>query len=122
MQRALILLTFVLTVLPPWANAINESQFTQVKHTSPAFKDVIDLSQQQGHVTELRLPGLAENIQVLLSNLTGRMESKCLDCRDDLSKSLKKWDIAQAVMQSCCLSVGKHKAEEENDIYLWKSC
>lgn len=77
---------------------MHETQFTQVKHTPPAFKDVIDLSQQQGHVTELRLPGLAENIQVLPSDLTGRVESKCLDCRGDLSKSVKKWDITQAVM------------------------
>lgn len=57
---------------------------TGVKRTSPAFKDVVDLSQQQGHVAELRLPGLAEHIQVLLRDLTRWVEGECLGCRDDL--------------------------------------
>lgn len=62
----------------------HEHLLTEVKRTSPAFKDVIDLSQQQGHVAQLRLPGLAEHIQVLLSDLTRRVEGECLGCRDDL--------------------------------------
>lgn len=57
------------------------------KRTSPAFKDVTDLSQQQGHVTELRLPGLAEHLQVLLGDLTGWVEGQGLGCGDDLRKS-----------------------------------
>lgn len=59
---------------------------TEQNRTSPAFKDVVDLSQQQGHVAELRLPGLAEHLQVLLGDLTGRVEGQRLGCWDDLSR------------------------------------
>ncbi len=78
--------TYVLTVQQPQpAQTHTCILLTEVRHTSPAFKDVIDLSQQQGHVAELRLPGLAEHLQVLLGDLTGRVEGERLGCRDDLS-------------------------------------
>ena len=66
---------------------------SEVNRTSPAFKDVIDLSQQQGHVAELGLPGLTEHLQVLLGDFTGRVEGECLGCRDDLRMSVKNWDM-----------------------------
>lgn len=69
------------------------------KRTSPAFKDVVDLSQQQGHVAELRLPGLAEHLQVLLGDLTGRVEGQRLGCRDDLSKSAKNCDMRKVMFK-----------------------
>lgn len=65
----------------------------QQKRTSPAFKDVIDLPQQQSHVAELRLPGLAEHLQVLLGDLTGRVEGQRLRRRDDLDHSGKTCDL-----------------------------
>lgn len=65
---------------------------TGQKHTSSTLEDVVDLSQQQGHVTELRLPGLAEHLQVLLGDLTGRVEGQRLSRRDDLCKRVKDCD------------------------------
>lgn len=70
------------------------------KRISPAFKDVVDLPQQQGHVTELRLPGLAEHLQVLLRNLTGRVEGQRLGCRHDLSgKCVKNCNMRKVLFK-----------------------
>lgn len=66
-------------------NAHAKPLITEEKRTSPAFKDVVDLPQQQGHVTKLRLPGLTEHLQVLLCDLTGRVEGQRLGSRHDLS-------------------------------------
>lgn len=84
-----------LSFIAPQPTQIHTSTVhTQQKHTSPAFKDIIDLSEQQSHVTELRLPGLTENLQVLLRYLTGRVEGQRLGCWDDLSLKLKRvWRI-----------------------------
>lgn len=59
---------------------------TGCRRTSLAFEDVVDLPQQQGHVAELRLPRLAEHVQVLLGDLAGRVEGQGLHRRDDLRK------------------------------------
>lgn len=77
----------------------HEHPLIEVKRTSPAFKDVIDLSQQQGHVAELWLPGLAEHIQVLLRNLTRWVEGKRLGCRGDLSESVKKREMTKVIFK-----------------------
>lgn len=60
------------------------------RRTSLAFEDVVDLPQQQGHVAELRLPRLAEHVQVLLGDLAGRVEGQGLDRRDDLRRNAKE--------------------------------
>lgn len=61
------------------------------RRTSLAFEDVVDLPQQQGHVAELRLPRLAEHVQVLLGDLTGRVEGEGLDRGDDLRKNARNY-------------------------------
>lgn len=53
--------------------------------TSAAVKHVTDLSEQEGHVAQLGLPGLTEDVQVLFGYLAGGVEGQGLSSRDDLS-------------------------------------
>lgn len=80
--------TFFPTFVPLfWVVFVSLSGTARCVHrgrTSLAFEDVVDLPQQQRHVAQLRLPRLAEDVQVLLGDLAGWVEGEGLDRRDDL--------------------------------------
>lgn len=99
--RLLLLLAFLKRLSVSHACALAKQQQQQQKRTSLAFKDIIDLSQQQGHVTELRLPGLAEHLQVLFGDLAGWVEGQRLGCWDDLRKSAKNCNGAKEIIKGC---------------------
>lgn len=60
------------------AGALFFSFFFFFFYTSAALEHVVDLSKQHGHVAQLRLPGLAEHLQVLFGYLAGGVESQGL--------------------------------------------
>lgn len=54
--------------------------------TSSSFKHVIDFSQQHRHVTQLRLPGLTEHLQIFFCNLARWMQCQCFYSRNYLDR------------------------------------